>query len=135
MGRRIPSGPGGQHSKFIRTDISPRPLDPTLQQQQQSKLDNETYDSVDDDNDYLAPVQTLPRLSSMEGRPLPSPSESSMFSFHMLTLHTFKTSICLCSTVKFDPSSVITKNRAYLGVVLHFLLFSATFSPSVAVEW
>lgn len=78
IGRRIPSGPGGQSPQIIRTDITQRPRDPMLLQQQKH-LNDDMYDSVDDNNDYLAPVPNRPRLVSMEGRPLPPPSESSRF--------------------------------------------------------
>ena len=80
IGRRIGSSPGGENSQFIRADVSPRPGDRTIMQQQIHMQDT-TYDRVDGENEYLEPVKALPRLLSMEGRPLPTPSESSMFNF------------------------------------------------------
>lgn len=75
IGRRIPSGQEGHNPKVIRADVSPRPLDRSVMHQKQ-QLGDATYDEVDESG-YLEPVNALPRLLSMEGRPLPSPSETS----------------------------------------------------------
>ena len=69
IGRRIASGPGkNTDPNVIRPELSPT--------QPGQEFQEETYDSVADDSDYLTPVDSRGRIKSMAGRPLPSPTDS-----------------------------------------------------------